>query len=154
MSFVMGLTVVTAMGCGLIAGLFFAFSVAVMDALGQLAPSDGVAAMQRINRVIVNPLFLGVFFGTGALCLALMMIAVPWRGDTVWLVLGGVLYLVGSLGITLICNVPLNNRLARVPADSLEADIVWADYRARWTRWNHVRTVSSLLASASLVLGV
>nr|WP_278248720.1 anthrone oxygenase family protein [Marinobacter halodurans] len=142
------------MGCGLIAGLFFAFSTAVMGALGQLSPAAGITAMQRINRVIVNPLFLGVFFGTGALCLLLMVMAVPWRGETFWLVLGGASYLVGSLGITLICNVPLNHRLAHVAAESREADIVWADYRERWVWWNHLRTVFSLLATASLALSL
>lgn len=45
------------LGCGLMAGLFFAFSVCVMKALSQLAPEKGMAAMQAINVAILNPLF-------------------------------------------------------------------------------------------------
>ena len=53
-----------ALGCGLMGGLFFAFSVAVMKALGRLPPAEGIAAMQSINVAILNPVFLTVFFGT------------------------------------------------------------------------------------------
>src|SRR5215510_625162 len=58
------LTFVTALGCGLIAGLFFAFSVAVMQALARLPAAGGIAAMQSINSAILNPLSRG-FFGNG-----------------------------------------------------------------------------------------
>lgn len=65
------LTLVPALGCGLIAGAFFAFSTFVMRALAQLPPSQGIAAMQSINIVVINPMFMAVFLGTAAACLAL-----------------------------------------------------------------------------------
>lgn len=37
------LKLVSALGCGLIAGVFFAFSSFVMKALGRLAPAEGMA---------------------------------------------------------------------------------------------------------------
>jgi hypothetical protein len=40
------------------AGFFFAFSVCVMRALGQLPLEQGIASMQSINVAILNPLFL------------------------------------------------------------------------------------------------
>jgi uncharacterized membrane protein len=43
------LTVVAALGCGLNAGVFFAFSSFVMAALRRLPPAQGIAAMQSIN---------------------------------------------------------------------------------------------------------
>jgi len=58
------LPLLTLLGCGLMAGLFFIFSVCIMKALGQLPPEKGIAAMQFINVVIVNPLFMLVFLGT------------------------------------------------------------------------------------------
>src|SRR5687768_6156059 len=58
-----------ALGCGLMAGLFFAFSVSVMKALAGLPPNGGMAAMQSINIAIINPVFLSAFFGTAAACL-------------------------------------------------------------------------------------
>jgi hypothetical protein len=48
------LTVVTALGCGLNAGVFFAFSSFVMKALARLQPAQGIAAMQSINLVAVT----------------------------------------------------------------------------------------------------
>ena len=53
-----------ALGSGLIAGLYFAFSTAVMPALANLPEEQGIAAMQKINAAILNPLFLLLFFGT------------------------------------------------------------------------------------------
>ena len=42
-------TFLLALGCGLVAGVFFAFSTFVMKALGKLPPAQGVAAMQSIT---------------------------------------------------------------------------------------------------------
>jgi uncharacterized membrane protein len=60
------LTAVTALGCGLNAGVFFAFSSFVMKALARLQPAQGIAAMQSINAVAVNPAFMTALFGTAA----------------------------------------------------------------------------------------
>ena len=54
----------SALGSGLMAGLFFIFSVCIMTALGRLAPANGIAAMQSINVTILNGFFLTVFMGT------------------------------------------------------------------------------------------
>jgi uncharacterized membrane protein len=62
---------------------------------------------------------------------------------------GAALYLVGCLGVTIVGNVPLNNRLARVEAGTEEAREVWGVYLRRWTFWNHVRTAASLAASVA-----
>ena len=48
-------TLVTALGCGLVAGVFFAFSTFVMAALRRLKPEEGIAAMQSINILAVTP---------------------------------------------------------------------------------------------------
>lgn len=64
------LTVAAALGSGLIAGVFFAFSNFVMKALSRVPSAEGLAAMQSINVMVLNPLFLGVFMGTAALCAA------------------------------------------------------------------------------------
>ena len=43
------LTFVSALGSGLIAGFFLAFSIVVMKSLAQQAPPQGIAAMQSIK---------------------------------------------------------------------------------------------------------
>jgi len=40
------LKLLVALGCGLVAGVFFAFSTFVMPALARLQPPQGIAAMQ------------------------------------------------------------------------------------------------------------
>src|SRR5258705_6992637 len=44
----------TALGAGLVAGVFFAFSSFVMAALARLPPAQAIAAMQSINVTVVN----------------------------------------------------------------------------------------------------
>ena len=50
--------VVSCVGSGMMAGLFASFSTFMMKALGSLERSEGVRAMQAINRLIVRPSFL------------------------------------------------------------------------------------------------
>ena len=75
------LTLISALGCGLMAGLFFAFSVSVMKALGRRPPAEGIAAMQSINVVVINPVFMIAFFGTAVACVAVAISALrTWDG--------------------------------------------------------------------------
>jgi uncharacterized membrane protein len=108
------LTFVTALGCGLMAGLFFAFSVSVMKALARLPSVEGIAAMQSINVSIINPLFLAVFLGPAVGC-AIVVIVSLWHWHypgSVYLLLGGALYLFGTFLVTVVFNVPMNEALA------------------------------------------
>ena len=138
------------LGTGLIAGVFFAFSAFVMKALAQLPAEQGIRAMQRINVVVLNPLFLGVFAGTAVLS-AVCIIAsfFPWGApESLLALVAGSCYLFGSFGVTAAFNVPRNERLARLDADSREAREYWPIYVREWLLWNHVRTVASALSSA------
>jgi uncharacterized membrane protein len=147
------LIVISALGSGLIAGAFFAFSSFVMGALGKLPANQGIAAMQSIDVVVINPLFLGVLFGTAALALFLGLEAM-WHMDdprVMWIVAGAGLYVIGTVLVTMVFNVPLNNALAAVDPASSEGAAVWADYLRTWTNWNHVRTVAALAASGAFI---
>jgi len=146
---IFGVTFAAAIASGLVAGIFFAFSTFVMAALGRLPPEQGVAAMQAINVTVINPLFMLAFLGTAALCLALAAAAF-FAGDVAsgrLILAGGVTYLVGCIGVTMVCNVPLNDALAAVPAATPEAAALWSRYLGNWTLWNHARTAASVLAA-------
>lgn len=138
-----GLTVT---GCGLMSGLFFTFSNSVMKALGQLPASQGIAAMQSINRTIVNPLFLSVFMGTAGLCLFLIINAITqwFVSNSIWMITGGVFYLAGTFLVTVIFNVPWNDELAEAEADDPRYEVLWTEYLSKWTVWNHVRTIGAI----------
>ena len=110
--------------------------------------------MQAINVAVLNPWFLGTFFGTAILSLVLAISAlaswpVPGSG---YLIAGSLLYFAGTFLVTVIFNVPLNNRLAAVKPDSAEGKAVWTHYLSVWTAWNHVRTVAPLAAMACFIL--
>lgn len=141
------LLILAAVGSGLNAGLFFIFSNTLMRSFDRLPAAGAVAAMNSINRVILNPLFFLVFFGTALLCLVLLV----GRLDSPLVVAGSLFYLIGSIGVTMVCNVPLNDRLAKVSPNAGDMESQWQDYRGPWTRWNHVRTVACLLALAAFV---
>jgi uncharacterized membrane protein len=153
-STLLALTFLAALGSGLIAGFFLAFSACVMAALGRIPPASGISAMQSINVVVLNPVFLGTFFGTAALSLVLAAAALMnWtEPGAFYLLAGSLLYLAGSILVTMICNVPLNNRLAAVKPESAEGKAVWTHYLRVWTAWNHVRTAAPLAAMACFIL--
>ena len=151
-----GLIFLSALGSGLVAGTFFAFSTFVMAALARLPATQGIAAMQSINVVVINPLFMGTMFGTALAGLALGVAAIVGWGEpsAVYLLGGGLLYLVGTVLVTMVFNVPRNDALAGLVPDSGEAASLWLRYVAEWTNWNHVRTVAALAASAAFVLAL
>jgi|SRR5688572_7351789 len=148
------LAALAATGAGLIAGVFYAFSTFVMRALAKLPPREGIAAMQAINIVVINPAFLGVFIGTAIIsAIATILALVRWESPrSIYVVVAAVCYIVGTFGVTMFGNVPLNDELARVRPDDAIAAQVWKDYVRRWTRWNHLRTASALLAAILFIL--
>lgn len=138
-----------ALGSGLAAGVFFAFSTFVMPALGRLPPSEGIAAMQSINVKAINPWFMGALFGTAVVALAAIVAALVDLGEdwAPYLIAGAVLYLVGVIAVTIAFNVPRNNALAALDPASPESAGYWERYLREWTAWNHVRTVAPLIAA-------
>ncbi|MBW4617837.1 MAG: DUF1772 domain-containing protein [Cyanosarcina radialis HA8281-LM2] len=146
------LKLLTALGCGLIAGVFFAFSTFVINALARLQPSEGIAAMQSINITVINPWFMSAFLGTAAACIFLAIFSLlKWsQPGAVYLLVGSLLYLVGTFGVTMGFNVPLNDTLAIAKPDSTEGANLWAKYLTDWTMWNHVRTAAALGSAALL----
>jgi uncharacterized membrane protein len=131
-------TLIAAAASGLMAGLFFSFSTAVMPGLADLPAEHARAAMRRINVSIQNPVFLLVFVGNVVLCGVEV-----FQGRIV----GGLLYIVGSFLLTMFVNVPMNNRLERTD------DAYWPDYLRKWTIWNHVRGLACLASMIILLLG-
>lgn len=110
------LMLISALGCGLVGGMFFAFSAFVMKALPRLPPVQGIVAMQSINVTVINPLFMTAFFGTAAACAVLTISSLlSWsRPSGPFLLIGSLLYLLGTILVTIVFNVPRNEALAAV----------------------------------------
>lgn len=149
------LFVLSIIGTGLSAGLFFAFSSFVMSALNRLPAQQAIAAMQSINLAVLNPVFGALFFGTTLLNAALAIDSLFHLGDirSNYLFIGSALYVLGSFLITLACNVPLNNKLATLQPDK-DSGQLWASYFKAWTFWNHVRTASATISLSLLLMSI
>jgi uncharacterized membrane protein len=152
----LALTFLAALASGLVAGFFFAFSTTVMGALGRQPVASGIATMQSINVVVLNPWFLGIFLGSAIACAVLAIAALlKWHEPgSAFLLAGALLYVVGTFLVTIVFNVPLNDALAAVAPDSPAGAELWARYLRTWTAWNHVRTIAPLLAAACLTIAI
>lgn len=149
------LVIVAILGSGLMAGVFFAFSTFVMQALARLPAAQGIAAMQAINITVINPLFMLGFMGTAVVCgILLVGYLTGLLVSSLWLVAGCLLYLIGTFGVTIVCNVPRNEALAKVDANTTDGASLWKVYVKEWTAWNHVRTGFALLAAGALTMAL
>ncbi|MGB2692422.1 MAG: anthrone oxygenase family protein [Thermodesulfobacteriota bacterium] len=147
------LVLLSAVGSGVMAGVFFIFSNTVMNALGQLPPAQGISSMVSINRVILNPLFFVAFIGT-AIVSALVLISLIWfwgHSGSTYALLGSLIYIVGSFIVTIAFNVPRNEALDKVDPETEQAKLLWDRYLKEWTMWNHVRTVACVLSLVSFL---
>jgi len=144
---------VGAVGCGVIAGLYFAFSTFIMTALDRAGPVAGTLAMNSINVTILQSLFMPLFWVTTAVSLVAAVVGFAhWREPGGMMVAAaGLIYFLGMFGVTMFFNVPLNNALAAVDPASSEAAALWARYPETWTWWNHVRTLASTVACALFI---
>lgn len=139
----------SAIGTGVMAGTYFGFSAFVMTSLGRVQPAVGMRAMQSINATILGTAFMPLFFATTLISLGLAVLgALRWSDPgSAGMMLAGVVYVGGMFLCTVLFNVPLNDALAAADPASAEGRAVWQTYLTVWTRWNHLRTAASLLAS-------
>jgi len=147
---------VGAVGCGVIAGLYFAFSTFIMTALDRAGPVAGTLAMNSINVTILQSLFMPLFWVTTAVSLVAAVVGFAhWREPGGMMVAAaGLIYFLGMFGVTMFFNVPLNNALAAADPATADGIAMWTRYMKEWTPWNHVRTVTSLLASILFMVAI
>ncbi len=147
-------TCFASLASGLVAGVFLAFSDFVMRSLAATAPTTGIDAMQVINRKVYGSVFIALLLGTAPAAAVIAALAVATQAPgAAWLVSGAVIYGGGVLVVTMICNVPMNKRLDAMDQTLNSTQSYWADYAKTWTRWNHLRTASSAVATLCLIVG-
>lgn len=144
-------TQIAVIATGLLAGVFLTFSDFIMRSLTSARPEAGAEAMQEINRKVYRSVFLALFFAMAGSSVLLIggAFSTPAPASP-WLIAGEGLYLIGVFGITVFGNVPMNNRLDVLPVG--EAASYWRTFAPRWTQLNHIRTVSSTLATIAFLI--
>ena len=140
---------------GLVAGVFYAYSVSVDPGLAAQPDASYIATMQAINERIQNPLFFATFFGAVLALLAALAAHLPKpRSGRFWLIaLACLLYIGGGFLLTVFVNVPMNNQLAAVDPDAPARVMSEARgaYEGPWDFWNGMRAVFSTLSFVTLI---
>jgi uncharacterized membrane protein len=140
---------------GLVAGVFYAYSVSVDPGLAAQPDASYIATMQAINERIQNPLFFASFFGAVLALLAALASHYPRpRSGRFWLIaLACVLYIGGGFLLTALINVPMNNQLSAVDPEAPARVLSEARdaYEGPWDFWNGVRAFLSTLSFLFLV---
>jgi len=141
---------IAAVLAGLQAGTYYAWASGVMPGLARTDDRTFVHAIQQMSIAIVNPVFMMSFLGAPLFAGAAIAGAEPSTRS--WAIAGTALA-VGTVAITAIGNVPLNNQIeAAGPIDSI-ADLssVRGRFESRWVALNTARSFTSLGAMACLV---
>ena len=142
---------------GLSAGLFYAWMVSVIPGTRKVADITYLESMQSINRAILNPAFFLVFIGS-LLVLTISTIQQFNLGTTFWILLAATLiYLIGTVGVTIFGNVPLNDALEALNlAELSNAEIIEfrKDYEEKWNQLHWIRTLFAVLSFMLSVLAV
>ena len=140
---------------GLSAGLFFAWQISVIPGTKRLQDSVYIEAMQKINRAIINPPFMLIFFGP----LVVHIISYVLYWDTLisqWLILAALLfYGIGTVIVTGLGNVPLNDKLDTLSIKDLSKKQLASErqqYEARWNKLHLIRTLFAVLSFMLILL--
>ncbi len=135
---------------GLSAGFFYAWSVSVIPGTKKVDGSAYLETMQSINRAILNPAFFLIFFGS----LIFLSIGSAFQFNagktTFWFMLmASILYLVGTVGVTGLGNVPLNNKLDALNLNEMSPpkQLEFRNYyESKWNRLHLIRTIFAVLS--------
>lgn len=153
-----GTAAVTVALTGAVTGVFFAYSNSVLPGLTGTDARTAIRGMTSMNQKILNPVFLLTFVGppVAAVLTGVLLLILGQRSPGVLFLVAATAYVLGAFLPTMVVNVPMNEALAAagVPADPAEAARLWADYASRWTRWNSLRAVASLVSLLLVAAGL
>lgn len=141
---------------GLSAGLFYAWQVSVIPGTRKLSDSGYLEAMQSINREILNPWFLIIFFGPIVL-MTISSISL-YRLDNsqafIWVLISAITYFIGTIGVTAFGNVPMNNTLDVLELSKLSITQLKETrmaYEVKWNQYHLIRTAFTVISFALLL---
>ena len=127
-----------------------------MKALNEQPPKQAVLVMQSINKIILRPVFFLVFIGTPIMCAVVILLGLISNNATnyYYAYLASLIFIIGSFGVTIIKNVPMNNSLRDLNIEDEGSVAYWQIYSKKWTVWNHIRFWSSLIPCILFTLNI
>lgn len=140
---------------GLSAGFFYAWSVSVIPGTKKVVDRTYLETMQSINRAIINPAFFLIFFGS-IIILTIGSIYQFNSGNTAFwlLLLASVLYFLGTVGVTALGNVPLNNQLDALNLNEMTSQKLLEFRNFYEEKWNRLHFIRTIFAVGSFLLSL
>lgn len=149
--------ILTTLSSGLMAGLFYSWSISVTPGLAKVNDENYLKAFQSMNRAILNPVFLIIFMGLVILLILLSYLSYnSTEPAQFWYILSAtVLYIAGVIVVTIFGNVPMNNKLEVLQIESINLEQM-ASFRLgfenKWNKLNMIRTICSALSFLMLIM--
>jgi uncharacterized membrane protein len=143
---------------GLSSGLFFAWSVSVIPGTKLIGDCSYLETMKAINRAILNPMFFTVYFGS----VVLLIVASIYEFHSNKVVFGlllasAIAYMFGTVLVTGLGNVPLNNQLEVLNIAEMGSSQITQFrnfYESNWNKLHLIRTVFALISFVLAVLAL
>ena len=147
------------LSCSLVTGFIFTYAIVVLPGFSKLDDKEYIRAFQVTDEVIQNnqPLFMLTWIGSiiSVLGAILASILSPDLGKTWFIVLIGVVYLLGVQGITITIHLPMNNHIKDLNLDELDDQTLSKErlkLETKWNYFNNIRTGVGFFVSLSLLL--
>ncbi|MFA7767944.1 DUF1772 domain-containing protein [Streptomyces sp. NRRL S-448] len=140
---------------GLISGLFYAFTVAVMPGLARSSDRTTIETMQNINKAILNGWFILAYLGAPLLITTTLILHAtdPDSRDTVPPLAAALVTYLATVIITARINIPLNNALEQAgPSEHHTEPTIHTTRTTYETPWNKANTWRTLLTTLTLAL--
>ena len=142
---------------GLMAGIFFTWSNTVKPGIGKLSDLEYLRALQSMNRVILNYVFIVVFLGAiVTVALVPVFYSHLYPKNIFWLfIFTLVVYWIGVFGVTVLGNIPLNETLDKTNLESIslkEMKDLRRSIEIKWNNLNLIRSICSAITFLTLVV--
>ncbi|WP_299609468.1 DUF1772 domain-containing protein [uncultured Aquimarina sp.] len=142
---------------GLTAGLCFTWTNVITPGIGQLDDLSFLLSFQQMNRAIINPIFLIIFFGPFISNSYVAFLKYQHQDASFWIFLAASLtFTIGVVFITILKNVPLNEVLDKTnlaDASLEELKMLRKRFENPWKQWHFIRTISSTISFVLLLVG-
>ncbi len=149
--------ITTTLSTGLIAGLFYAWSISVTPGLAKIGDDSYLLAFQSMNRAILNPAFFIFFMGLVILLplLSYLYYKSPVSAQFWYILSATILYMAGIMAVTFFGNVPMNNTLEALKIESMTSEQMASfrlGFESKWNNLNMIRTICSSLSFVLLII--
>ena len=145
--------------CALVTGFIFTYAIVVMPGFSKLSDKEFLKAFQVTDAIIQNnqPLFMLTWLGSIISIISTIVISMVILGisDAWYIVLVGIVYLLGVQVVTFSIHIPLNNHVQQFDFDKLDDQKLNKErlkFEKKWNYFNNFRTVIAFFVSLALII--